>query len=694
MNNKASSFLWNLRQFSTLIPRDKTVGFCGPKFVYSNWNPRNHPGNDFDNRIQSSRSSSTYLFQDAFIFKSGNDGFPTKGRSTLTVLTVDRLLCPRRLSFDSKHSVVFVGTLNNGLRKVNFHQEVSDEDVLTKEIKPTPISYQKLSKECNSLSDVLDTFSKAPAFPSSNYFTAMWTIAKRMSEEQKRCEKQLMFSHPAFNQLCEHMMREAKIMRYNHLLFSLHAMVKLGIPQNTLLVQTLLRVAQERINECDEKCLSILSAIIEAMEPCKNVQVLQAGLRILVDQQVWKIKRVFTLQAVMKCIGKDAPFSLKRKLEIKALSELDRFSVLNSQRMFEALAAMNHRSMVLLNECSKIVTDNVHGLPFKILINILQSCKDLRYQNLDLFKGTADYVAATYDIWKLKQVIFLLISFENLGFRPIGLMDMLMKKVVEEPESLNMKNIVSILHVYSALNHVYKCENKEQFLEVMASSVTGCLHHISSEHLLSVVFSFCLMNHFPLALVNQVLQKDVISELLASDDKERNVHKLHILNTCLKLDDTFSYKAIDLLLPQMPSAPLDPNTKVAEVLSSLLGGEEYFSKNVQLPHNYHIDFEIRMDTNRSQVLPFSDMGVTSATNIQRVAVLCVPRSVYCLGSNHPRGLFAMKMRHLNVMGFHVILVNNWEMEQLEMEDAVTYLKSKIYSLEDLPAGDINLQSTY
>lgn len=40
---------------------------------------------------------------------------------------------------------------------------------------------------------------------------------------------------------------------------------------------------------------------------------------------------------------------------MKALKELDRFSVLNSQHMFEVLAAMDHRSIVLLNECSKVV---------------------------------------------------------------------------------------------------------------------------------------------------------------------------------------------------------------------------------------------------------------------------------------------------------------------------------------------------
>uniref|UniRef100_H0XGL4 FAST kinase domains 2 n=2 Tax=Otolemur garnettii TaxID=30611 RepID=H0XGL4_OTOGA len=697
MNNKAGFFLWNLRQFSTLVSTSRTVklnplGFCRPAFVYSNWNLRNRLLNDFDNKIQPSRSSVRYLFQDAFIFNLGADGFQTKGRSMVTVFTVDRQLCPRRLSFDSSRSLVSIGAHSKGFNKVNFHHEVSNEDVLTSETKPTPVSDRKLSQEYNSLSDVLDAFSKAPTFPSSNYFTAMWTMAKRLSADQKRCEKQLMFSHPAFNQLCEHIMREAKIMHYDHLLFSLHAIVKLGIPQNTLLVQTLLRVIQERINECDEKCLSVLSALLGAMEPCKNVDVLQAGLRILVDQQVWKIKRVFTLQAVMKCIGKDAPIALKRKLEMKALSELDRFSVLNSQRMFEALAAMNHRSVTLLNECSKTVIDNIHGCPLKVMLNILQSCRDLRYHNSYLFEGIADYVAATYDIWKLKHVIFLLLLFEDLGFRPVGLMDLLMKKIEEEPDSLDLKNIISILHVYSSLNHVCTYQNKEQFLDVMASALTGCLYHISSENLLNAVHSFCLMNYLPLASVNHLFQKDVISELLRADDMERNVHKLHVLETCIKLDDTPYHKAIDLTLPQVPAAPPDPNTKVAEVLSRLLGGGGYFSKNVQLTPIYYIDFEIRMDTNRSQVLPFSDMDATSATDIQRVAMLCVPRAAYCLGSSHPRGFLAMKMRHLNLMGFHVILVNNWEMDKLEMEDAVTFLKNKIYSVKALPTADTNLQS--
>jgi len=92
------------------------------------------------------------------------------------------------------------------------------------------------------------------------------------------------------------------------------------------------------------------------------------------------------------------------------------------------------------------------------------------------------------------------------------------------------------------------------------------------------------------------------------------------------------------------------------------------------------------------VLPFSDV-VTCAADTQRVAVLCVPRSTYCLDLAHPRGFLAMKMRHLKVMGFHVILVRNWEVERLEMQDVVTLLKTKLYSAEVFLTADVNLQST-
>lgn len=50
----------------------------------------------------------------------------------------------------------------------------------------------------------------------------------------------------------------------------------------------------------------------------------------------------------------------------------------------------------------------------------------------------------------------------------------------------------------------------------MTSALTIHLHHISSENLLNTVYSFCLMNYFPLALINQLTEKNIINELLTS----------------------------------------------------------------------------------------------------------------------------------------------------------------------------------
>lgn len=56
----------------------------------------------------------------------------------------------------------------------------------------------------------------------------------------------------------------------------------------------------------------------------------------------------------------------------------------------------------------------------------------------------------------------------------------------------------------------------KRFLEAMTSALTVHLHHISSENLLNTVYSFCLMNYFPQALINQLTEKNIINELLTS----------------------------------------------------------------------------------------------------------------------------------------------------------------------------------
>ncbi|XP_075790475.1 FAST kinase domain-containing protein 2, mitochondrial isoform X1 [Pelodiscus sinensis] len=551
-------------------------------------------------------------------------------------------------------------------------------------------------QKCTSPTDVLDLVSKSAASwkHCSNCFTTMWVLTKKLSEDQKRYERQLMIEHPAFMKLCQHLMQDSRSMWCDDLVYSLHAVLKLGIPQNTRLVQTLLRVCQERLNEFNDRSLSVVATTLSTMEPSSNVDALQAGLQLLVEQRIPKISNIFMLQSIMKCIGKDAPLSLKRKFENRILKELDHLTFLNAQHMFSALAAMNHCSIPILEACSNKTIENIHGIPFWQLIHILRSCRILRYHNVVLCSAVANYVTSAIYMWDTKQIVLFLSAFEGVHFRPVELMDIVAEKVTSHPESLNLKDILSILRVYSLLNHVPKRKNQE-FRESLNAALNKYLTRISNVDLLKAVYSFCMLGYLPQAAISQLLQEDNLSDILTTEGfkKEQNEKMLHCVNVCLELDSPSSFPKPAAVFTKKPSSPLVSDfPEVREALLKLLGDERMFQQNIQLPHDYNIAFEIEMDADRKKVLPVTEAeDPADSPDVQRVAVLCAPVSAFCFGTRHPRGKLAMKIRHLKALGYHVVLVHYQEFKKLKEEEAIECLKGKIYSADALCFSDVNLQ---
>ncbi|NXS99682.1 FAKD2 protein, partial [Jacana jacana] len=290
-----------------------------------------------------------------------------------------------------------------------------------------------------------------------NSLTTIWKLYRNLSEDQQRYEKQLIFEHPAFVKLCQQLLRDSRRMTRGDLAFSLHAVVNLGVPQNTLLVQTLVRVCQEKLNQLDNRCISVLATTLAGLEKDKNVRALQAGLQLLVEQRIPSIRDIFILQNLMKCLGKDIPVFLKKKLEMAVLKEIDHLTFPNALRVFLALDAMYYCSIPILNACSKKIQENVHDVSFRHLVLILEACYSLQYRNVKLFSTVADYVNSTACLWDKRQMMLFLSAFETLGFQPGELMDIFAEKVTEEdPEFLNLKSLLTVLRVYSRLNYIPK----------------------------------------------------------------------------------------------------------------------------------------------------------------------------------------------------------------------------------------------
>ncbi|NXR26488.1 FAKD2 protein, partial [Cinclus mexicanus] len=512
----------------------------------------------------------------------------------------------------------------------------------------------------------------------TNSLTMAWRLFKNLSEEQQRYEKQLIFEHPAFARLCQQLLRDARRMTRGDLVFSLHALVNLGVPQNTLLVQTLVRVCQEKLNQLDNRCVSVLATTLAGMDKDKNVSALQAGLQLLVEQRISSIRDIFILQNLMKCLGKDVPVFLKKKLTMAVVREIDSLTFPNALRMFLALSAMNYCSLPVLNLCSKKIQENVHDVSFRQLILILEACHTLKYRNVKLFSALADYVNSTSYLWDKRQIILFLSACETLAFQPTELLDIFAEKVIEDPDFLNLKNLLIVLRVYSRLNHVPRVQ--KQFFETLHSCLNKCLPQISYTELLKAVYSLGILGYLPHHALDELLQKDSKDELALSDDlQEQNTVMLDSVKTCMELDSPSFTKPAFVLTESLSSLVSLNLRKAQEALIELLGDENMFQQNVQLPYRYHIDFEIRMDSDRKKVLPIAATDDHPDSHVQRLAFLFAPVSAFCLGTTHPQGKLAMKKRHLNKLGYHVILIQNRKFQEMKSEDAVAFLKRKIYS---------------
>lgn len=591
---------------------------------------------------------------------------------------------PKRRQFGSRQS--FASSLEKDANIEECNNHIMQEE--------SPLQdFTVALRKCTSPSDVLHLTTRYSLSTKqhSNCLTTMWDSTKKMSEEKRRYERTLMFEHPAFAQLCLRVSQEASRMAPDDLVYSLHALLKLKVSQRARVIETLFRHCQERLNELNEKAMSVLASSLEGLENTKNVEALRYGLRLRVEQRIPRIKSPLALQTMMRCIGKDAPTSLKEKLESKALQLFDQFSLPNCQHMYTTLASMGFSSLPLLDACSNRIIGNINGIPFWRFVHILQSCKDLQYENVDLFYAVGDYVAGTMYMWQIKQIVLFLSLFENLGFRHEGLMDAFAEKVIARPESLILKDLVISLRVYSMLNHFPGGQNP-QFLYALNTILELYLSRIPAVELLRVVYSFCIMGYFPQTPLDQLLQEDTLNELLnsASQNITMNERMLHYVNLCLELDKSSVTKPAATVVLETPSSGLlTTTTSLRLAMQDILGDEDYFHHKVQFTNDYYIDFEICMDEDRRKVIPLTEKDdVGNTASVQRVAVLCAPPSSFCLGTDHPKGKLAMKMRHLRAMGYHVVLVHEQEFEEMKMEERNVFLKSHIFAQDTVQIPDL------
>ncbi|TNN51474.1 FAST kinase domain-containing protein 2, mitochondrial [Liparis tanakae] len=534
--------------------------------------------------------------------------------------------------------------------------------------------FSDLLQPCGSPSDVLDlTLRYSPNVREvSNCLTHMWSVTKKMSEEQRRFELQLMFEHPAFDPFLQKAMKRVGHMRSEDLAYSLLGMVKLGVPQGSRVVQTFLRSCQENLNDFDEKGLSILASCLEQMEAGTNVGALKEGMRLVVEARLPGIKNVIALQTMMRLLGKDVPLDLKRKIEGKALSMTDKFSLPNTQYMISTMAAMGFYSKPLLDICCKTIKENLNGIPFNRLFKVLHSCRELHYRDLDLLTDVSEYVASILDM-----VLFLSV-FESLAFCPAALMEAFVKKVIADPAALTLKDLLCVLKVYSSLNYDLQ-QHRRQFLESLSQALDSYLPKMSGFELLKAVYYLSLLGHFPSAPLEQLLQTSTLEKFNSTPPRflPNQERMFQTVNLCVGLERPEPVAVPPSLLGDPVPSSLPVNPWLSQGLQSVLAerADTTLQEMVVVENFYLIDGVITRPPPSQTSVPEASR-CPPAESSQRIAVISTPLSGFCFGTSHPRGSLAVKIRHLRILGYEPVLITEQELQSEEKR--TDFLRGRIF----------------
>lgn len=542
---------------------------------------------------------------------------------------------------------------------------------------------------CSSPSDVLElTLRIAPtAAQTSHCLSRMWNSLKKLTEEQRRAELRLMWEHAAWEPLLQRAVGGASHLPEPHLAYSLLALIKLGVGQRTRVVQTYLRAAQERINDFDDKSLSILSTCLENMTEGANVRELKHAIRLLVEDRLPRIDNVLHLQTMMRLMGKDAPLKLKLKLEAKALSLSDQFSLPNAQYMISSMSALGLSSKPLLYTCSRKITEQVSVIPFNRLLSVLVSCRDLKFRDEQLLNAVSEHGANMASVWSHRQLVLILSTLEALYFCPESLLDSFSDLVQSDPGALTLKDLLCVVRVCSSLNY-----NSPSFLMCLSSALEQYLKRMTPLQLLNALYHLTTTGHFPPPLLQALLQETTLQQLRDTDVPSVQT-QLKVLELCLRLEhpdllQTFSTSStLSLTPPPAPSPPDAPpvllsKAQFSSALQTLMSSrDDWTVTKAQLLHGYHFIDAVftRKTCNR-------DLENSRGETKQSVAVLCAPASSFCFGSSRPRGPLALKLRHLQILGYVPLLVPEQQLLSLTAEQRVDYLRERIFN-SDVPQRD-------
>ncbi|NWW56086.1 FAKD3 protein, partial [Ifrita kowaldi] len=496
-----------------------------------------------------------------------------------------------------------------------------------------------------------------------------------------------LLENEVFRALCFQFEFESSKLSNTGLLNALQALVKLRIDPQSTLMASLLSESEERLGKGQltaENLCALGESLLELEGPsCATLEQIVSHMQEK-DIERWSPREIVMVYKILQVTarkGKQCQ-NLLNRLNSVTLCTVSQLSPNFASVILNSLVVLRQTQAVpLVTALCKHSVKHVPCFTDHELVNVLEAFLYFG-QKVQIFTEALERHVPKSILTMHPQTVSKVMQYcckKMILSKPI--FDAVAEGFISNADRLTADQIAAYIIPFGILN--YLPPSASSLFRKLETVLHTRLRHFQPHALLNLLHSCVLIQRYPINFLPKIFSPYFLQKLQAQPPglNRAVLSQLTQLFLTVTLECPF-YEGPKLLskyqVKAFPTLHSSPDVHLFKIVKTgllyLLKKRIYFASEVSTPYFYVVDIEIKLDE-EGFVLPAAQLE-----EVHRRIALCVDgQNRFCAHSHNLLGEEAIKQRHLQLLGYEVVQIPFFEIENLRNTGKVAdYLHKKIF----------------
>ncbi|NXG64981.1 FAKD3 protein, partial [Hemiprocne comata] len=546
--------------------------------------------------------------------------------------------------------------------------------------------FKKLNSFCTS-KDIFDFLISVEVMSDTMASGALQRISEVEVDDSGLKNPEEVLENDVFRALCFQFEFESSKLSNTGLLNALQALIKLRIDPQSTLISSLLSESEERLGKGQltvKNLCALGESLLELEGPgCAMLQQIVNHMQER-DVEKWSPREMVMVYKMLQVSVREGEHyqDLLNRLNSVTLAIVPQLSPKFTSIILNTLVVLHETQAVPL--ITALCKHSVKHIPYFTddeLVNVLEAFLYFG-RSEQIFTETLETHVPKSIFTMHPQIVCKVMQYccqKMILSKPI--FDAVAEGLISDADRFTTDQIAECIIPFGILN--YLPPSASSLFRKLETILYTRLSHFQPHTLLNLLHSCVLMQRYPVNFLPKIFSPYFLQQLQAQPPG---------LNRIVTSQLTQLFLTITLECPFYEGPKLLPKYRVKTVVTRhgsedvhllkrvktgllyLLKKRIYFASEVSTPYFYTVDIEIKLDE-EGFVLP-----AAQCEEVHRRIALCVDgQNRFCVNSHNLLGEEAIKQRHLRLLGYEVVQIPFFEVQNLQNSTKMAeYLHKKIF----------------